>query len=223
MQYELYVMDVAGLADTDNMTRFIRYAGEERAAQINRLAMPDDRARALGAGLLLSFAMGKHGICLTDGNTVILYGKNGKPYIKGGPEFNLSHSGTYAVCAVSSGQIGVDIQSRLRRISTAMIKRCFTENENKNDVFEMWSAKESYLKAIGTGITTELSRIEAVKQSDNRCKMKFDGNDTGYICNIYDLKREDYALTVCINGLDMDEKIPELRLVTAEQAAVLSE
>jgi len=35
---------------------------------------------------------------------------NGKPFLPGGPHFNLSHSGKFAMCAVSTSPVGCDIE-----------------------------------------------------------------------------------------------------------------
>lgn len=96
---------------------------------------------------------------------VLDYGEKGKPYLREYPfYFNLSHSGEYAVCAVSDQEIGADIQQcvsvnaeRLagRFFSTEecrALSSCETEEEKRQFFFRLWARKEAYGKLIGEGI-----------------------------------------------------------------------
>ena len=86
---------------------------------------------------------------------------NGKPYIDGQKKFNISHSGDYAVCAVSDFEIGVDIEAA-QRFNPKIITKFLAEEEiedyktlNQSAVLsflcEKWVRKEAYLKLTGTG------------------------------------------------------------------------
>lgn len=98
---------------------------------------------------------------------------NGKPVLS--PpwtsvfSFNLSHSGELALCAISAdAQIGVDVE-RVRPIEdveklatrflspeeSSQILGCDLKNR-LDRFFEIWTAKESYLKALGVGISGQL-------------------------------------------------------------------
>ncbi len=59
-----------------------------------------------------------------------VYGKEGKPYFRDLPfYFNLSHSGDYVLCAVSSAEIGTDIQQHCGKNVERLARRFFTERE----------------------------------------------------------------------------------------------
>ena len=101
-----------------------------------------------------------------------IYGKRGKPYLVS-PDgesmmlwFNLSHSGDYAVCAVSDeGEIGVDIQKIVpARMKAA--KRVFTaghyaaleavQGGERDTLFcELWVLREAAIKARGGSVLEE--------------------------------------------------------------------
>ena len=95
---------------------------------------------------------------------------NGKPYFENGSVFfSLSHSGNYAVCAVSDCEVGVDIEQP-RRNSLKLAKRFFTEGEyeliaesaDPDEQFcRIWVIKESYIKATGSGFKTPLESFTA--------------------------------------------------------------
>ncbi len=83
----------------------------------------------------------------------------GKPYLPGGAFFNLSHSGNYAVLAVSPCEVGVDVE-QVAPYSQAVAEKCFTAPEREwlsrqscgQAFFKLWTGKESVMKATGLGL-----------------------------------------------------------------------
>lgn len=111
----------------------------------------------------------------------IEHGAHGKPEIAGSDRvhFNLSHSGDQALLAVSkTGPIGVDIEeTRAGRPFKRLARRFFTSAEADwllglppGDVaagfYRLWTLKEAYLKAIGTGLTLSSRAFEVDPESD---------------------------------------------------------
>jgi 4'-phosphopantetheinyl transferase len=101
---------------------------------------------------------------------------NGKPGIKDNPIFfNISHTrDSFAIVISEQFNIGVDLEKVNRVMDIeAVIKRVFSREENeyilrsggkaKNRFFLLWTRKEALLKAIGTGIISQLSHIEVFK------------------------------------------------------------
>ncbi|XP_063061558.1 L-aminoadipate-semialdehyde dehydrogenase-phosphopantetheinyl transferase isoform X2 [Engraulis encrasicolus] len=93
--------------------------------------------------------------------------------------FNVSHQGDYAVLAAAPGQqVGTDVMKTARPGSSSipeffrLMTRQFTEHEwstirtpcSEWDQLHMfyrhWALKESFIKAIGTGLGFDLQRIE---------------------------------------------------------------
>ena len=88
--------------------------------------------------------------------------EHGKPFFPGLPErqFNLSHSGPYAFCALSDVPVGVDVE-RLRPRRVALVKRALSEEESAwyvsrgrrwEDFYTLWTCKEARVKCLGTGL-----------------------------------------------------------------------
>jgi 4'-phosphopantetheinyl transferase len=84
-------------------------------------------------------------------------GPNGKPHVSGGPEFNLSHSGSVAIFAAAEFPVGVDVEA-LRPIDDGVAARVFTADElaelaqavdRRSAFFRGWTRKEAVLKARG--------------------------------------------------------------------------
>ncbi len=103
----------------------------------------------------------------------ILRETNGKPYFADPtlPFFSLSHSGEHTVCAVGPAPCGVDVQEHLfhgqhrstdeiLRIGNRFFHSDEAERLNKASddeitplFFDLWTAKESYVKYTGDGIS----------------------------------------------------------------------
>ncbi|CAM4549205.1 unnamed protein product [Leuciscus chuanchicus] len=107
----------------------------------------------------------------------------GKPYLSRPSSslwsFNVSHQGDYAVLGAEPGrQVGIDLMKTSRPGSGStqeffrIMNRQFTDLEWKNirtagsdwDQLDMfyrhWALKESFIKAIGTGLGFDLQRVE---------------------------------------------------------------
>ena len=93
---------------------------------------------------------------------------HGKPYAEHAPYFNLSHSCDWFLCAVSDTPVGVDIETP-RKVSPALVRRICTPAElaflaGAPECFlQIWTAKEAYLKYLGTGICCDLRKIDTVR------------------------------------------------------------
>ncbi len=100
--------------------------------------------------------------------------EEGKPYLANCPSpiyFNLSHSGNFAVLAVSTqGEIGIDIETIRPRNFLAIAERYFHADEFKQLLatpeaereplfFKIWTLKEAFFKATGGGISTGLDKV----------------------------------------------------------------
>ena len=83
--------------------------------------------------------------------------------------FNLSHSGDYVLCAVSSAEIGTDIQQHCGKNVERLARRFFTEREaaaleqageerekRERLFYRLWARKEAYGKLTGKGIAAAL-------------------------------------------------------------------
>ena len=106
------------------------------------------------------------------------YSERGKPFLSqsgasSSLQFNISHSEEYALYGFAfNRQIGVDVEYLRPMPDAVNIARRFfspaeldlVQNaappEQHRLFFQLWTAKEAYLKAIGTGLTGMLDNIE---------------------------------------------------------------
>lgn len=99
-------------------------------------------------------------------------GEHGKPFISGTElQFNLSHSGDLAVCAVTLGRrVGVDVEcTRPVQELEAIVARFFAPGEaqrirsaanHERAFFECWTRKEAYIKGVGGGFSIPLTSFD---------------------------------------------------------------
>ncbi len=102
----------------------------------------------------------------------LLYDSRGKPYFDcDGVHISISHSHNRCIAAISDSQIGADIEfncadaDRLIRLS----ERYFTKEETEyiktqpcERFYEIWCAKESYIKYTGEGFSRTLSSFSVL-------------------------------------------------------------
>ncbi len=96
-------------------------------------------------------------------------GLHGKPYFadRSDIHFNISHSGDLAAAAVCEYPVGVDIQV-YRPVKDSLIKKLCSDTElqyirssdDKSRAFlQLWTLKESYIKATGDGMSFPMDEI----------------------------------------------------------------
>ena len=87
----------------------------------------------------------------------LVVGPKGKPFLPGGPEFNLSHSAGLALFAVAPFPVGVDVEA-VRPVEDGVAKLVFTAAElaelrqapdREATFFRGWTRKEAMVKARG--------------------------------------------------------------------------
>lgn len=85
--------------------------------------------------------------------------KYGKPlYNDTNIHFNISYSLNFICCAVSSFEIGVDIEEP-RNINKNVIKKISYFDDYIYEPLEIWNIKEAYSKYIGLGLSIKFNTI----------------------------------------------------------------
>ena len=164
MRTKLYLASTEALRDEARFARLLETVPDTRREKV--LAFRPDSARrlSLGAGLLLNFALAAEGLEADE----IRVTEYGKPYLPALPDFHfsLSHSGERVLCAVSGKSVGCDIEAP-GRYDPKIAKRFFhpsesawlfslPEAEQPAAFLRLWTCKESYIKALGRGLSQPL-------------------------------------------------------------------
>ena len=148
--------------------RLYDLASPERRARANACRRRDDALRCLAADVLMRRVLGPHysRVEKTPEGKLFLPNRNDL-------HFNLSHSGYWAVIAWGPAEVGVDVEDPDRDLNMDAIARRFFAEEERQYVFsdesgqqqrffEIWTAKESYLKYLGTGLKRNLSSFSVL-------------------------------------------------------------
>ena len=180
---KIYYIDINFVKD--HLNEIISFVSESRRIKANKYKQEDDKYRSLGAGYLLKKYLP---------STSFLYNQNEKPYLKEGPYFNITHSGKYIFLAVSEvREVGIDIQEILTK-DIAAIRYVSSVDTSVNDMFIIWSNKESLIKCMGANMS-KIKEVPGLPFKGSRVYQ-----DKGYytIAKIF----ENYSLSVTLKEIE---------------------
>ncbi len=144
---------------------------KKQQERIKNIKNQNAKKQALAAELLVLYIVKKFKPKNISIPPLRIAGEFGKPYFAENTDFkfNISHSGNWAVIAVSDYEIGIDIE-KIGKLRTNVAKRILHENEKKEffllDIneqqikfYDYWVLKESIVKATGKGMNDSFSDI----------------------------------------------------------------
>jgi 4'-phosphopantetheinyl transferase len=161
----------------ERMERLIDTLSEEERHRAGRFRFKKNLDHFVAGRGILREILGRL-LNVKPGELCFSYGSNGKPQLamppgNGFPHFNVAHSGSLAVYAISpEHEVGIDIE-RIRPLREAedIAAHFFSKSEQtqwrslpaavKTEAFfNCWVRKEALLKANGEGIGESLSQVE---------------------------------------------------------------
>ncbi|GMK38055.1 4'-phosphopantetheinyl transferase [Paenibacillus sp. CCS19] len=149
------------------LRRLVEQVTPERRRRYERFRIEADAVRSLFAELVVRRIVRER---YSISNEAIQFRANsyGKPELVYPAElhFNVSHSGNWVVCAISDGPVGIDIE-QIQPIDMEVSRRFFSPAEHAqlialpmeeqlNRFYELWTLKESFVKAVGMGLSMPL-------------------------------------------------------------------
>lgn len=219
---KLYLAKITPLLDPAFFEALLSFVPKERQDAIKKIRCTEDQARSLAAGLLLEYGLRECGYTLLEKEhgkqkVSLVYGENGKPELSAdnGIFFNLTHSGDYAAAAFDTMPLGVDIEKvreqEQHENSKKLAARFFCKREQEflkkvekqkgvaaSEVafIKLWTRKESYVKAKGTGIKLPF---------DSFCVLEPQTEDHTLFFHTVTPENESYQLSVCSGRKEMPE------------------
>jgi 4'-phosphopantetheinyl transferase len=162
----------------------------EETVRYNRFLVPDAAATFLAARILLRSVLSQYA-ALPPAEWCFEANRFGRPHVANadaprGLTFNLSHKPGCVTCLVGAGrELGVDVEdsaagrTNLLEIAgrffsspeTAAL-RDLPDGSRRQRFYELWTLKESYIKARGVGLSLGLSRFSFSVESD-RATVRF--------------------------------------------------
>lgn len=164
---KVYGLKIGKALNYERMNKLMLYVSEERRVRVLKFLRIEDKQRCLLGDILTRYAICR---CLEVKNEQLIfqYSEYGKPFLAepGGIDFNVSHSGDWVVCAISDNPVGIDVET-IKPIDFSIARRFFSKNEYYSLMstdehmrlryfYMLWTLKESYIKAIGKGLSIPL-------------------------------------------------------------------
>ncbi|MED0766360.1 4'-phosphopantetheinyl transferase family protein, partial [Aneurinibacillus thermoaerophilus] len=158
---QVHLIRIDGSRNLNDYQSLYPLLNRETKKKISRFLNESDKIRSLLSHLFLKYLISRElSRDLTD--IELAYEKYGKPYLLSskGLSFNISHSGEFIAIAISNENVGIDIQEYIDLDYEELAMRFFTKQEYnyissasnvKENFFRIWTLKESYLKARGSG------------------------------------------------------------------------
>lgn len=204
---EVYALKIDRRIESIKFNSLMHYVDKSRQNAISRFCKYEDAQRSLFSELLIrSKATNK----LKINSSAIQFNKNefGKPFIKNLPGFcfNISHSGEWVVCAIDNEEIGIDIEE-ICPIDLQIANEFFTKQEiiemqsklleqKLLYFYDLWTLKESYIKAWGKGLSIPLDSFSLKVNSVQNIELKTNNDFRGCYFKQYDID-PDYKMAVC--------------------------
>lgn len=207
-------MDIRQLLEPDVFEQAYEEMLPGRKKAIDSFRQETDRLRSLAAGLLRRRGLLDLGI--QEEEEVFLCNVHGKEYLQGRPEvqFNLSHAGSYAAAVFGKKELGIDIE-RKDRGNLRLASRFFAKKEQgylqeisgekrkKEEAVRLWTRKESFVKAIGAGLSFGIQNVETSGGKQPEILVK--GTFPAYFFHEYELPG--YWITVCAQEEEAEQKL----------------
>jgi 4'-phosphopantetheinyl transferase len=168
----------------ERVDEFLRTLDDDERARASRYHFDKHRRHFVVARGVLRLLLGRY-LDARPEDMSFSYGSHGKPSLAGKHRasllrFNASHSGELAVYSfVQEYEIGVDVEYVKSNFATEEIaERFFSASEIETltalpkpgraaEFFRLWTRKEAYIKAIGTGLSHPLNEFDVTVPIEN--------------------------------------------------------
>ncbi|MGG4046130.1 MULTISPECIES: 4'-phosphopantetheinyl transferase family protein [Paenibacillus] len=215
---KLYILsiDLKSNGLEDHFNELLTFLDEDNRCKILKVKNKEAQTRSLAGQLLIRSIIHND---LNIPNTDIRFSKNeyGKPYLENNPDFhfNITHSNNQIVCITDGDRVGVDVQ-HIKPIGLDLARKFFTEQEHLlltnivsyherlETFYDIWTLKESFIKAVGKGFHIPLNTFNLVHEDKLVSSIYFE--ESSYYFRRYDTI-ENYKLSVCSVNPDFDSHI----------------
>lgn len=218
-----YIINIRQFEEETFFNETLQNISPYRRNKIALLKNESDKRRGLGASVALDKALRDYGLKERDMEYEL--GERGKPFLRHYPEihFSISHSKDYAICSIGNEELGNDIEW-VRNGKENVAKRFFAAEElewiekapdygeKDRRLFQIWTIKESFLKATGFGISFPLKDFAAVITEDGKVLIRHAVNDKTYYIKEYMIPADsdtqpEYRIAVCSTDSEFAENL----------------
>ena len=159
---EVYVLDVTNLG----LEKYLKKLPRNFLDQVNKYKEDNQRRRSFFSWYLLYLKLVERKINVS--NLKVEFNENGKPLIEG-INFNISHSHNLVAVAISSHEVGIDLELVEEKDNEKIAKKIMNEEEyqkylkNKEYFYKVWTKKEAYLKRKGLALDFALNKDQKIE------------------------------------------------------------
>lgn len=183
-------------ADTDKQFSFysslLEYVSEDRQERIRKLRFDRDKIMSLFSELVMRSEISQS--CSIGFKEIeFSFGQYGKPYLSGfdNYHFSLSNAGNLIVFVQDGNPVGIDaepvktadMEIADHYFATDEYEYIIKSNDRNNAFYEIWTAKEAYLKMLGFGLSVPLDSFSVLSENIRE--------------NLMSVKLGDYYVSVC--------------------------
>lgn len=203
------------------------YLDRDEKLRADKFRFIEDRDTFVCCHGLLRMMLSKK-LRINPAEIIIINDINNKPCLTGNPfYFNITHGRDAFAFAISKFfYVGIDMEDTEQQIDFRPITDTyFSERERKyildpetdaqNRFFLLWTRKEALLKAFGTGIVTDLKKVELLNGKNVINRATFDG----LLC--YPLFDEHFIYSEKVSNFLLSIAIPHKTKVTMNQINAL--
>lgn len=162
------------LVGDSQLSEFMRLLAPEELSRYQRFLFERDKRQFLITRAALRCALSEYFSDVAPREWTFLRNDYGRPYVSNPQytnaiQFNLSHADGMIVIAIcQSGDLGVDVENLSRSCEPASLANRFfsaseatallqmSESDQRDRFFDLWTLKESYIKACGMGLAIPL-------------------------------------------------------------------
>ncbi|MBQ7989655.1 MAG: 4'-phosphopantetheinyl transferase superfamily protein [Oscillospiraceae bacterium] len=195
MDITVYYTDIDTSLGIDHYIQLSALVSDERRERVRRMIPEKGKIMCLMSEVVMRSHLSRlTGVPVKD--IILGKGEHGKPCMTGANiPFSLSHSENRIIFAHARTPIGIDIELRESGRS-GIAERFFTPNEYERIIsssdadstfYDIWTAKEAYIKMTGEGLSRSLSSFDVISQMQ------------GMIATVH---TDGYTVSVCCEGID---------------------
>lgn len=166
---KVIAIHLGGGIEDEQLQLLLALVSEGKRESLLRFRHEEDRLRSLTGELLIRWRIWTE-LGLPNDRIVLATNRYGKPELAAHPRFhfNISHAGEWTAAVFDRAPVGIDIE-RIAQIDTGTFASHFTKKEQSfvrasgstakerlERFYDIWTRKESYVKAIGTGLSMPL-------------------------------------------------------------------
>lgn len=164
------VVQIPATIQSDYLNFFLANVSDKKKNQFSRFVHQEDAYRSLLGEVLIRSTL-SHDMGVSHHELKFDYNPYGKPLLHNNPDitFNISHSGNWVAMILDheGHAVGVDVEKTVP-LNLAFAANLFAPRENQilasktgdaqlEYFYQLWTLKESYMKAVGKGLSIPLT------------------------------------------------------------------